>query len=253
MNCRIARTLGALSIAAVFGVAVAQTEPESRITIYPKDRPICEDYLKLLNQTPPKEALPVCKNHLEQLPGATPLDWEVLDPLLNLELLYKLEWLLGGQLRPEPPREHSVWLKQFQRRAKNRATLPTIKQARVSIEPDQPQQLVYSYETAGPGCSPEKLAAWKKDSFFGPFIFFHHELAQDPDWVTTWGYPFVYDKRLHFYSSGLSDKTHFVQWAARMVIYTSEKHRPLQSGTGYQRLYVCQFSDTQIFFPPPKQ
>lgn len=233
-------------------VLLAQTASVPRVKIYPKEPPpICKDYVKLLNQVPPKEPLPVCKNFLDQLPGAIPLDWKVIDPLHNPELLYKLEWLLYSKIKPEPPRDHKAWRKQFQRRAKTPATLPVIKQARVSIQPDQPPQLIYSYETAGPTCDPAKLAAWKKDRGFGPFILFHNDLVLDNYWQISWGTPFMRDKHLHVLYSYLSDKSHFVQWAAVIRTFKEEQHPPVTSA-GYMTNNVCQFDDAEIFFPPPK-
>lgn len=227
--------------------------PAPRITFGLKDAPpICEAYATLLNQTPPKEPLAVCGNQLDQLPGATPLNWEILDPLQSQELLYKLEWLLRGRITPAPEVELDAWLGQFQRRAQSRATLPIIKQALVSIEPTQAPQLVYSYETSDATCSPAKLAAWKHGGI-GPFILFHNELAQDHEWSINVGYPFIFEGRLHLFYSYLNDKTHYLEWSAFIQRYVEEKSLPLQSGTGYRTVHVCDFRDSEIFYPPPKR
>ena len=244
------RLLFALCWVFVSAISLAQTAPEPRIKFGPEGRPICEDYFKLLSRTKPNEQLPLCSAQVDQLPGAKPLDWEELDIPRNLELLHKMEWLLRSHIKPEPAHEFKDWLKQFQRRAKKPASLPRIKQSRVTVEPDQPPQLVYSYEEAGPSCSRAKLAAWKKG--FGAFLLFDDEIQRGRGWNLKSGTPFVYDNRFHLFYSYLSDKTHFWEWAAVIETFDGKNFRRGEY-SDYQSTHVCGFSDSKIFYLPPRR
>lgn len=234
-----------------FGSAVvmAQAVPEPRIRYGVVGRPICEDYLKLLNQTKPKEPLQLCGSQVNELPGAKPVDWEELDIPHNLALLHKIEWLLNVQIKPKAAFEFNDWLTQFQRRAKNPANLPRIKQARVVIEPDQPPQLVYSYEEAGPSCSATKLANWKKS--FGMFVLFDDEIRKQ-DWGWRKGDPFIYGNRLHLFHSYPNDKTHFLEWTAVIETFDGKDFRR-NGSSNYQPTLTCSFTDSEIFYPPPRR
>jgi len=245
------RSLVAICFAIASTVAMAQAVPEPRIRYGVVGRPICEDYLKLLSQTKPKEPLQLCGSQVGELPGANPVDWEELDIPHNLELLHRIEWLLRYQIKPKAAPELKDWLTQFQRRAKNQANLPRIKQARVVIEPDQPPQLVYSYEEAGSACSAKKLANWKNG--FGMFVLFDDEIKTprtSPGGRR--GNPFIYNNRLHIFESYPSDKTHFLQWRASIATLNGVEFRHYQYGT-YDRTSVCGFEDSEIFYPPPRR
>lgn len=245
------RSLVAVCFAIASTVVMAQAAPEPRIRYGVVGRPICEDYLKLLNQTKPKEPLQLCGSQIGELPGAKPVDWEELDIPHNLALLHRIEWLLNVQIKPKAAFEFKDWLTQFQRRAKKPASLPRIKQARVAIEPDQPSQLVYSYEEAGPSCSSKKLANWKNR--FGTFILFDDEIKkQGNGWDWKKGDPFIYGNRLHLFTSYPSDKTHFLQWHASIDTYNGVELHRHQSST-YDRINVCGFEDSEIFYPPPRR
>jgi len=245
------RSLVAVCFTIASTVAMAQAAPEPRIRYGVVGRPICEDYLKLLNQTKPKEPLQLCGSQVGELPGAKPVDWEELDIPNNLTLLHRIEWLLRGQIKPKAAFEFKDWLTQFQRRAKNPANLPRIKQARVVIEPDQPPQLVYSYEEAGPSCSVKKKADWEDG--FGVFLLFEDEIKNprtSPGGRR--GDPFIYGNRLHIFTSYPSDKTHFLQWHASIATFNGVEFRRYQYGT-YERTSVCGFEDSEIFYPPPRR
>ena len=234
--------------ALMYGNSFAQTEVESRITFGPKGRPMCEDYAKLLNSAKPKEPLQVCGSQIDQLRGTKPIAWEELDPLHNLELLHKVEWLLDGQIKPNPAHEFKDWLKQFQRRAKNPASLPRLKRARVTVESDQLPRMVYSYEVAGSGCNARKLAAWDKG--FGSFLLFEDEINKGYDWTWKRGYPFIYDNRIHVFYPYLNEKTHYLEWTAVIETFDGKKIRG-RDNSSYERENVCSFKDANIFYPPP--
>lgn len=246
--------ISALRMLKTGGAFHVQPAPTTRrITFGPKEAsPICEAYATLLNQTPTGQSLAVCGNRMDQLPGAIPLSWEILDPLQNQELLYKLEWLLRGRIVPAPEVEWDAWLRQFKSRAQSRATLPIVKQALVRVESAQVPQLIYSYEAANMTCSRTKQAAGKHDGI-GPFILFHNELAQTHEWIVSIGYPFTYEGRLHLLYSYLNEKTHYMEWSALIQTYEIEVSSPLQSGTGYKTVHVCDFHDSEIFYPPTKR
>jgi hypothetical protein len=231
-------------------VSLAQPVLEPRIRYGVVGRPICEDYLKLLNQTKPKLPLQLCGSQVGALPGAKPVDWEELDILHNLALLHRIEWLLRYQIKPKAAFEFKDWLTQFQRRAKNPANLPRIKQARVVIEPDQPLQLVYSYEEDGSECDAKKIVKWEK--FFGPFILIDYELKTRHYLAGIRGRPFIYDGRFHLFESYLQNKTHFLQWGASISTFNANEFRRRQSDE-YERTSVCGFEDSEIFYPPPRR
>jgi hypothetical protein len=242
--------LTALGCMLICSISLAQTPAEPRIKFGPAGRSICEDYAKLLNQTKAKEPLQVCGSQIDQLPGAKPLEWQKLKISDNLELLHKIEWLLRTHIKPEPPQKFEEWLKQFQRRVKKPASLPRIKQARVSVEPEQPPQLVYSYEKAGSACSTKK-SDWR-DTAFGAFILIDYEIQTRHFWAGIRGYPFIYGDRFHLFAPYLSDKTHFLEWTAFISTFDGKDSRGY-GNSAYQASSVCSFSDTEIFYPPPRR
>lgn len=243
------RVLAAIGWALAATIATAQGMPEARIRYGVVGRSICEDYLKLLNQTKLKEPLQLCGSQVDDLPGAKPVEWEELDIPHNLELLHRIEWLLSYEIKPKAALEFQDWFKQFQRRAKTPTRLPRIQQARVVVELDQPAQLVYSYEEPSTTCSAKKLANWKKG--FGKFVLFGDEIKNQVwDWKR--GNPFVYGNRLHLFRSYLNDKTHFLEWTAVIETFDGNEFRRVGS-SNYQRTFTCSFADSEIFLPPPRR
>ncbi len=229
---------------------VTAPQPVPRIQFAPENQKICKDYFELLSKAKPREQLPICSSQVDLLPGAQPVPWEELAISDNLELLHKIEWLLRGHLKPAPAPDFSDWLLQFQRRAKNPANLPRVKQALVTVEPGVPPQLIYSYEEAGPSCSPKKMAAWKNG--IGTFVLFDDEVKKGHDWSWKRGRAFIYENRFHLFYSYPNDKTHYLEWTAIIEIFDGEKFRQGKYSE-YESKTVCSFQDSEIFYPPPRK